>query len=143
MIIDETLRKYPPAYIGPRRSVETFEFNGATVPARAHVSYCSWASHHLPDVFEEPEAFRPERFSEENKEKLPRGAYVPFGGGSRTCIGMRFGQAEIAVIGRAILERHRLDLLPGYELRIRHAPTISPRRGLPMTVRKASSPAVL
>jgi cytochrome P450 len=134
MIIDETLRKYPPAYIGPRRSVEAFEFNGATVPARAHVSYCSWASHHLPDVFEEPEAFRPERFSEENREKLPPGAYVPFGGGSRTCIGMRFGQAEIAVIGRAILARHRLELTPGYELRIRHAPTISPRQGLPMRV---------
>jgi cytochrome P450 len=134
MIIDETLRKYPPAYIGPRRSVEAFEFNGVTVPARAHVSYCSWASHHLPDVFEEPEEFRPQRFSEENKEKLPRGAYVPFGGGSRTCIGMRFGQAEIAVIARAILERHRLELLPGYELKIRHAPTISPRDGLPMRV---------
>jgi cytochrome P450 len=134
MIIDETLRKYPPAYIGPRRSVEAFEFNGVTVPARTHVSYCSWASHHLPDVFEEPEAFRPKRFTAENKEKLPQGAYVPFGGGSRTCIGMRFGQAEIAVIGRAILERCRLELLPGYELGIRHAPTISPRKGLPMRV---------
>jgi cytochrome P450 len=47
---------------------------------------------------------------------------------------MRFGQAEIAVIARAILERHRLELLPGYELRIRHAPTISPREGLPVRV---------
>jgi cytochrome P450 len=137
MILDETLRKYPPAYIGPRRAVESFEFNGFTVPARAHVEYCSWASHHLPDVFPEPDAFRPERFSEENKAQLPRGAYVPFGGGSRTCIGMRFGQAEVAVIARAILERYRLELGPGYELTIRHAPTISPRAGLPMRVRAA------
>jgi cytochrome P450 len=137
MILDETLRKYPPAYIGPRRSVEPFEFNGAHVPGRAHVSYCSWASHHLPDVFPEPEEFRPERFTEENKAKLPRGAYVPFGGGSRTCIGMRFGQAEIAIIAKRILERFRLELVPGYELEIRQAPTISPRRGLPMTVRRA------
>src|SRR5207244_35993 len=97
MIVDETLRKYPPAYIGPRRAKETFRFNDHTVPARAHVSYCSWASHHLPDVFEQPEEFRPQRFSEENRAKLPLGAYVPFGGGSRTCIGMRFGLAEIAV----------------------------------------------
>src|SRR5215212_1480859 len=78
MIVDETLRKYPPAYIGPRRAIEPFEFNGARVPGRAHVHYCSWASHHLPDVFPEPEVFRPQRFSEENKAKLPRGAYVPF-----------------------------------------------------------------
>ncbi len=137
MITDETLRKYPPAYIGPRRAIESFEFNGFTVPAHAHVSYCSWASHHLPDVFEEPEVFRPERFTEENKARLPQSAYVPFGGGSRTCIGMRFGQAEIGIIARAILERYRLELLPGYELRIRHAPTISPRQGLPMSVRQA------
>jgi cytochrome P450 len=135
MIVDETLRKYPPAYIGPRRAVEAFEFNGVHVPARAHVHYCSWASHHLPDVFPEPAAFRPQRFSEENKAKLPRGAYVPFGGGSRTCIGMRFGQAEIAIIARTILERFRLELPPGFELEIRQAPTISPRQGLPMRVR--------
>jgi cytochrome P450 len=143
MILDETLRKYPPAYIGPRRAVESFEFEGATVPGGAHVEYCSWASHHLPDVWPEPEEFRPQRFTEENKAKLPLGAYVPFGGGSRTCIGMRFGQAEIAIIARAILERYRLDLQPGYELHIRHAPTISPKSGLPMRVRAAEPAAVL
>jgi cytochrome P450 len=94
-------------------------------------------------VFPEPEVFRPERFSEENKAMLPRGAYVPFGGGSRTCIGMRFGQAEIGIIARAILERFRLDLLPGFELEIRHAPTISPRPGLPLRVRSADPATVL
>jgi cytochrome P450 len=143
MILDETLRMYPPAYIGPRRAIEPFEFNGARVPARAHVHYCSWASHHLPDVFPEPEVFRPRRFSEENKAKLPRGAYVPFGGGSRTCIGMRFGQAEIAIIARSILERFRLELVPGFELEIRHAPTISPKQGMPMRVRRAERPAAV
>jgi cytochrome P450 len=143
MIIDETLRKYPPAYIGPRRAIESFEFDGVTVPGGAHVEYCSWASHHLPDVWPEPEEFRPQRFTEENKAKLPLGAYVPFGGGSRTCIGMRFGQAEIAVIARAILARHRLELLPGHELRIRHAPTISPQDGLPMRVVAAEPAAAL
>jgi cytochrome P450 len=143
MILDETLRKYPPAYIGPRRAREAFEFDGVNVPAGAHVSYCSWASHHLPDVFPEPDEFRPGRFSERNRAMLPRGAYVPFGGGSRTCIGMRFGQAEVAVIAREILARYRLELLPGYRLKIRHAPTISPRDGLPMRVRAAPPAAVL
>jgi cytochrome P450 len=141
MILDETLRMYPPAYVGPRRAIEAFEFGGVHVPARAHVHYCSWASHHLPDVFPEPEVFRPQRFSEENKAELPRGAYVPFGGGSRTCIGMRFGQVEIAIIARAILERFRLELLAGYQLEIRHAPTISPRQGLPMRVRRTGRTA--
>jgi len=143
MILDETLRKYPPAYIGPRRSIDAFEFQGHLVPANAHVQYCSWASHHLPDVWPEPDQFRPQRFSEENKAKLALGAYVPFGGGSRTCIGMRFGQAEIALIARGILERFRLELQPGFELDIRQAPTISPRHGLPVRVRAAEPAAVL
>jgi cytochrome P450 len=143
MILDETLRKYPPAYIGPRRAIKTFECQGVTVPGGAHVEYCSWASHHLPDVWDEPQAFRPQRFTEEGKAQLPLGAYVPFGGGSRTCIGMRFGQAEVSLIARSILARCRLELMPGYELGIRHAPTISPRAGMPLRVRAAAPAAVL
>ena len=134
MALDETLRLYPPAWIGPRRAVQTFEFAGRTVPAGALVNYCSWASHHLPEVFPEPEAFRPQRFAAGAKAQLPKGAYVPFGGGSRTCIGMRFGQLEIKAIATLILQRFRLELRPGYHLSIRQMPTLSPRHGLPMTV---------
>jgi cytochrome P450 len=134
MVLDETLRKYPPAWIGPRRAVESFEFEGRTVPARAFINYCSWASHHLPDVFEQPEEFRPERFTPEARAALPKGAYVPFGGGSRTCIGMRFGQLEVRTIASAILSRFELTLPEDFNLRIRQMPTISPRDGLPMRV---------
>jgi cytochrome P450 len=140
---DETLRMYPPAWIGPRRSVAPFEFGGHRIPAGVPVEYCSWASHHLPDVWDEPEAFRPERFAPGNRERIPKGAYVPFGGGSRTCIGMRFGQAEIGVIAAKILERFRLDLEPGYEMRIRQMPTIGPKSGLPVRIRAAAPAAGL
>ena len=143
MLIDETLRKYPPAYIGPRRAVEDCEIAGVHVPGGAHVHYCSWASHHLPDVYPDPERFDPLRFSDAARAALPKGAYVPFGGGSRTCIGMRFGLAEIALVARRVLATRRLELVPGYRLRIRHAPTISPRDGLPMTVRAAAPAAIL
>ena len=83
------------------------------MPGGVPVNYCSWASHRLPDVWPEPDAFRPERFAPGNRERIPKGAYVPFGGGSRMCIGMRFGQAEVGVIAAAILERFRLELAPG------------------------------
>jgi cytochrome P450 len=135
MVLEETLRKYPPAWIGPRRTVDAFEFEGHTVPARAFVNYCSWASHHLPDVFPEPDAFRPERFTSEAAAELPKGAYIPFGGGSRTCIGMRFGQLEVRAIAALILSRCTLSLLPDFALSIRQMPTISPKAGLPMVVR--------
>jgi cytochrome P450 len=135
LALDETLRMYPAAWIGPRRSLRAFEFGGVTVPAAVPVSYSSWASHHLPDVWDAPERFRPERFTPANREAIPKGAYVPFGGGSRTCLGMRFGQAEISEIATRVLERFRLDVDPGYRLRVRQMPTIGPRDGLPVTVR--------
>jgi cytochrome P450 len=134
MVLDETLRKYPPAWVGPRRSIEPFEFEGKTVPGRAFVNYSSWASHHLPDVFPEPEEFRPERFTPEAKAGLPKGAYVPFGGGSRTCIGMRFGQIEVRAIASLILSRFSLSLPEGFRLEIRQMPTISPKHGLPVRI---------
>jgi cytochrome P450 len=139
MVLAETLRKYPPAWVGPRRAVEQFEFEGHTIPARAFVNYSSWASHHLADVFESPEEFRPERFTPEGRAALPKGAYVPFGGGSRTCIGMRFGELEVRTIASAILSRFELSLPADFVLRVRQMPTISPRDGLPMSIRERPS----
>ena len=143
MVLDETLRLYPAAWVGPRRAVETFEFGGHHVPADAYVYYSSWASHRLPDVWPEPEAFVPERFAPEAKAKLPKGAYIPFGGGSRTCIGMRFGQLEIRTIVTLLLQRFRLELDPGRTMTVRQMPTLSPREPLLMSVRARGVPAGL
>ncbi len=139
MAIEETLRMYPPAWIGPRRSIASFEFQGVRVPGDAYVNYSSWASHHLPEVFPAPERFLPQRFAPESRAALPKGAYIPFGGGSRTCIGMRFGQLEIRTIATAILRRFRLELPVDFELSIRQMPTISPRDGLPMIIASRSA----
>ena len=136
MVMDETLRLYPPAWIGPRRAMVDYEFAGHTVKAGSYVSYCSWASHRLPQVFEDPEAFVPERFTRERKAALPRGAYVPFGGGQRICIGKRFGQTEVKAIATAILQRFRLELVPGKAMHVRQMPTLSPDGGLEMVVRE-------
>ena len=134
MAVDETLRLYPPAWIGPRRALRDFEFGGHEVRRNTYVAYCSWASHRLPDVWEEPDAFRPERFSRERKALLEKGAYVPFGGGSRICIGKRLGQTLVKVVAALLIGRFQLRLAPGYTMEIRQMPTLSPRRGLPMVV---------
>jgi cytochrome P450 len=133
-VLDEVLRLYPPAWIGPRRAVREFEFNGHTVPDGAYLNYCSWASHRIPEFFPEPEAFRPERFTRERKAALPRGAYVPFGGGKRICIGKRFGQIEVKLVATMLLQRMRLDLQPGRTMTVRQMPTLSPKGGLRMRV---------
>ena len=133
--LDETLRLYPPAWIGPRRAFRTFEFDGYTVPQGAVVNYSSYVSHRLPDVWEHPHEFRPERW--EHRSTLPKGAYVPFGGGSRQCIGMRFGQLEVKAVAARVLREHRLELEPGHKLEVRQTPTLGPKGGLPMRVRRA------
>jgi cytochrome P450 len=139
MVLDEVLRLYPPAWIGPRRAIREYEFGGYTVPRDAYVNYCSWASHRLPEVFREPEAFIPERFTRERKAALPRGAYVPFGGGSRICIGKRFGQTEVKLVATMLLQRLRMEALPGRTVTIRQMPTLSPNGGLRMRVKERAS----
>jgi cytochrome P450 len=134
-VLDETLRLYPPAWIGPRRAARDVEIAGTRIGEGLPVNYSSWVSHRLPDVWDEPDAFRPERFAPEARAKLPKGAYVPFGGGSRICIGMRFGQLEIRVIAATLLERFRVERVPGHRLQVRHTPTLGPHRGLPLIVR--------
>ncbi|MEO8688868.1 MAG: cytochrome P450 [Solirubrobacteraceae bacterium] len=135
--LEETLRLYPPAWIGPRRAAEAFEFGGHRIAAGAPVNYSSWASHRLPDVWDAPHEFRPERFSPEQRGRIPKGAYVPFGGGSRICLGMRFGQLEIKAIAAAVTERFSVELPAGSQLRIRQTPTLGPCDGLPVRVRVA------
>src|SRR5215213_5449077 len=133
-VLDEVLRLYPPAWIGPRRAVKDFEWGGHSVPRGAYLNYCSWASHRIPEFFPEPEAFRPERFTRERKAALPRGAYVPFGGGKRICIGKRFDQIEVKLVATMLLQKLRLDLLPGRTMTVRQMPTLSPKGGLRMRV---------
>jgi cytochrome P450 len=135
MVLDETLRLYPPVWFGPRLSVKAFEFGGYRVPAGVDVIHSSWVSHRLPDVFENPEAFVPERFGPEARRALPAGAYIPFGGGQRVCIGKRFGALVVKSAAATILQRFTLELKPGYELRVAKLPTLSPEGGLPMTIR--------
>ena len=138
MAFDETLRLYPPVWFGPRMAVKDFEFDGYRIPAGTHIMHSSWTSHRLPEVFPDPEAFIPERFTPEARAALPKGAYIPFGGGQRICIGKRFGQLVVKAVATTILQRYRCELQPDYELEVDKLPTLSPRGGLPMVVSERS-----
>ncbi|MDQ6807483.1 MAG: cytochrome P450 [Actinomycetota bacterium] len=139
MAVEETLRLYPPVWMGPRLAVKSFDFGGHHVPAGTHILHSSWVTHHLPEVFPDPEAFVPERFAPEARRAIPRGGYLPFGGGQRICIGKRFGQLMVEVVATAVLQRFRLELQAGYELRLEKLPTLSPGNGMPLVVRERGS----
>jgi cytochrome P450 len=134
LVVDETLRLYPPVWFGPRMSVKPFEFAGHRVPAGVHIIHSSWVTHRLPDVFPNPEAFIPERFEPEARRRLAPGAYIPFGGGQRICIGKRFGQLVVKAVATTVLQSFRCELRPGYELKVGKLPTLSPEGGLPVRI---------
>ena len=95
-----------------------------------HVQYFPWASHRLAEVFPDPHGFHPERMSSEEKAKLPRGAYVPFGGGRRICLGKRFGYLEAKVIAARVLQSFVPEADQRAQPELRWAATLRPRNAL-------------
>ena len=133
--LKETLRCYPAAWVGPRRSIRDLELGGVPVPADIGVHYSSWATHHLPQLYPDPFRFDPDRFLPEREAALPRGAYIPFGGGSRMCLGKRFGEYELRALASVLLTRVRLEPVSEADPRIVTTPTLGPKRGLRFVVR--------
>lgn len=133
--LEETLRLYPPAWIGPRRTRAAFELHGHEIPAQTQMAYCSWVTHRIPELWPHPEAFDPERFSPARAQGIVPGAYVPFGRGARMCIGRRFGELEVKAIVVALLQRYEVELEPAQSFPARTIPTISPRHGVRLRLR--------
>jgi len=113
------------------------EICGYPIPAGATVVLSPYVTHRLPEFWANPEGFDPERFSPEMANSRPHFAYFPFGGGPHQCIGQSFALAEAQLILAAIVQRYRLDLMPGYVVEPVAAITLRHRAGLPMTVHAA------
>jgi cytochrome P450 len=133
MVIDETMRLYPPAWITNRLAVDEDEICGYRIPKGATVSISPYVTHRLPEFWENPEGFDPLRFTPERVKARQMFAYFPFGGGPRMCIGKYFALTEAALVLATIVQRCRLDLLPGREVRKHPLVTLRPAGGLPMT----------
>ncbi len=133
--LKETLRCYPAAWVGPRRATRDVTLGGVPIPAEIGVQYSSWATHHLPQLYPDPFRFDPDRFLPEREAALPRGAYIPFGGGSRMCLGKRFGEYELRALAAVLLTRVRLEPRSVADPQIVTTPTLGPKGGLRFVVR--------
>ena len=107
-VILESMRLYPPAWAIGRESVDGFEIGGHRFPAGLHITIGTWVLHRDPRYFDDPETFKPERWLDGLIRKLPRFAYMPFGGGPRICIGQRFAMMEAKLILATILKDYEL-----------------------------------
>jgi len=110
-VINETLRLYPPAYITSREAARATRIGGVSIP-KGHVILISiYATHRDPRFFPEPDEFRPERWLDGLEKRLPRGAFIPFGMGSRKCIGSSFALMEATLLLATIARRWHFELL--------------------------------
>ena len=134
-VVRETLRLHPPLWIIWRETLENYQLNGCVAPKGAIVLMSQYLVHRDERFFPEPLRFNPERWTEEFREQLPKFAYFPFGGGSRQCIGDRFGFMEAVMVLATIAKRWRVELEPGYPAVEHPALTLRPKYGLRMIVR--------
>ena len=134
MVIEETLRLYPPAWGMARQAREADEIRGYHIPAGAPVAVSQYVTHRHPDFWENPEAFDPERFTPARSAGRPHFAYFPFGGGPRQCIGNNFALMEAQLILATLAQRYRLRLQPGHAVEPQAMLTLRPRYGVRMTM---------
>ncbi|NXS60233.1 CP3AT protein, partial [Brachypteracias leptosomus] len=97
MVVNESLRLFPVGGRIERVCKKTVEINGVTIPKDMVVLIPVYVMHRDPEYWPEPEEFRPERFSKENKESIDPYTFLPFGAGPRNCIGMRFALLTLKV----------------------------------------------
>ena len=134
MVIEETMRLYPPVWVFERRALEADRVGDFEIPKDATVGIAPYALHRSPKHWDNPEGFDPTRFEPKAKEARHKYAYLPFGGGPRTCIGNVFAMTEATVVLAMIVRSFRLELLPGHVLELDPLITLRPKGALPMRI---------
>lgn len=123
----EIMRLYPPAWSIGREAKEDADVGGYHIPKGTTIFMSPWVTHRDPRYFEDPTAFRPDRWAGDLRRRLPRFAYYPFGGGPRICIGNRFAMME-AMLLVATIARH-FDVERMIERPVTPSPSITLRPG--------------
>jgi len=136
-VIKESMRLLPPASLSLRVSTAPFELGPYQLPRGATVFFSQYITHHMPELYPEPERFLPDRWLAINPSAYE---YLPFGAGPRMCIGATFALLEIKIALALILQRCRLELRPGARIDRRLRITLSPQPGMPMTVLPPNHP---
>ena len=141
MVIQESMRLFPPVWGLSRLLKEADEVGGYRIPKGNRVIVSSYVTQRRPDLWPEPERFDPERFREAPRMDrpppgLPRYAYFPFSGGPRQCIGANFASMEAVLVLATIAQAFELSVVPGHPVEPEPSFTLRPRHGLPMTLRE-------
>src|SRR6266498_429312 len=134
MVLDESLRLFPPAWTLGRRAIDADVIDGFYIPANAVIAICIYVLHRHPGYWHQPDTFNPERFSLENAKSRNKFVYIPFGAGPRQCIGNNFGLMEAALVMACILQRFELHLMPDMEVHPQALFVLRPNRDVMMSL---------
>ncbi|MGA3295028.1 MAG: cytochrome P450 [Candidatus Acidiferrales bacterium] len=133
-VMNESLRLYPPAYIMARETIEPCEIGGYEFRPGSTIIFSQWVTQRDPRYYDDPDAFRPERWLDGLASQLPAGAYFPFGDGPRRCIGQGFALLEAAIVIGTLARKFRFRLVPGHPVVAEPLVTLRPRHGIQMTL---------
>jgi len=139
MVLEESMRLYPPAHTLSREAIADDEILGRRIPAGSAVLVSPWLLHRHEKLWERPEVFDPERFAPERAAARPRYAYLPFGGGPRICIGAGFAMQEATLILATVAQRYHLSLVPGRRVEPMGLITLRPKGGLLMALERRAA----
>ncbi|HWE50625.1 MAG TPA: cytochrome P450 [Bryobacteraceae bacterium] len=135
-VMKESMRLYPPAFILARSALRDTTIDGFPVKKEELVFIAPWLFHRDPRLFEDPLQFDPDRFLPEREAKLPRFAYMPFGGGRRICIGNQFALMEGQIILNTIAQHVEMELLSQEPIEVEPFITLRPKGGVGVKVRR-------
>ncbi len=130
MVIEESMRLYPPAWAFSRSNIEEDELAGYRIKRGSLLYISQYVTHRHPDFWPDPERFDPERFTPQRSAARPKYTYFPFGGGPRACIGSQFALTEAVIILCTIAQRWRLRLVPDHPVQMYPLITLRPRYGI-------------
>jgi len=133
MVLDEAMRLYPPVWLIPRRAVAPDVIGGYAIPAESEVLVSPYLIHRDARFWDRPDTFDPERFAPERAASRRPFTYMPFGAGPRACIGNVFATMEAQLVLATIVQRFRLELVPGSPVVAEPLLTLRLRHGLTMT----------
>lgn len=131
-VLNESLRLFPTAPIIVRDFVEDFEFGGVTIPKGTIGIVPIYAIHRHSSYWKDPHRFDPSRFDQDNRAKLMRYQFLPFGVGPRICIGAAFAMLEMTIMLATYVRAARFEIAPGFDPRPSGQMFLLPKRGMPM-----------
>jgi cytochrome P450 len=136
MVLDESMRMYPPVWSIGRSPIADDEIGGYRIPKKSMVMLSQYITHRHPAFWDEPDRFDPERFSLERSEGRPRYAFFPFAGGPRQCVGNIFALNEANLVLATVAQRYRIKVTPGHPIETQPLVTLRPRNGIKVTLQK-------